>query len=136
AIYSSPPCDFPQPREAEAFTRHRSPTVLRAIAPIRFPVNPRRRGSKARADLQIKHQTSEIKSANGRIDLLAPAPLKLVRVPRSLAATPAALPSMSLFPKLHSASRLNPSMSLASLRLHSPWRTSARPSASYFIIAL
>jgi len=55
---------------------------------------------------KIKHQTSDIKSANGRIDLLAPAPLKLVRVPRSLAATPAALPSMSLFPKLHSASRL------------------------------
>ena len=127
AIYSSPPCDFPQPREAEAFTRHRSPTVLRAIAPIRFPVNPRRRGSKARADLQIKHQTSDIKSANGRIDLLALAALKLAPSPtRSL--LPSQFHLLCRFPqKLHSASRLNPSMSLASLRLHSPWRTSARP---------
>src|SRR5437868_8083061 len=67
---------------------------------------------------------SAVRSANGRIDLLVPAPLKLApSLTRSL------LPSQFYLlcrcsQKLHSTSRLNPSMSLASLRLHSPWRRS------------
>src|SRR5204862_4095017 len=58
AIYSDPPFDFLQPREAEAFTLHRSPTVLRAIAPIRFPVNLHRRGLKGAS--RPSNQTSNI----------------------------------------------------------------------------
>ena len=61
AIYSDPPFDFLQPREAEAFTLHRSPTVLRAIPPIRFPVNPHRRRAQRREptfESNIKHPTS------------------------------------------------------------------------------
>src|SRR4029077_17453244 len=31
-IYSESSLNFPQPRQAEAFTQHRSPTIVRAIA--------------------------------------------------------------------------------------------------------
>src|SRR6266850_5340964 len=54
-----------------------------------------------------------------RFDSCAPAHLKLVRVPRSLAATLAAWPSMSLFPKAPFDLSVCPSMLLASPRLHS-----------------
>jgi hypothetical protein len=48
AIYSGPSCNFHQPRAqltrrgGRTFfgvTRHRSPTILRATAPIRLPAN-------------------------------------------------------------------------------------------------
>ena len=39
AIYSDPSCNFPQPRQADGLTQHRSPTILRAMAPIRLPAN-------------------------------------------------------------------------------------------------
>jgi hypothetical protein len=47
-------------------------------------------------------------SVEGRTDLLAPAYLKLLRFPARSPLPIATLPSMSLFPKLHSAFRLNP----------------------------
>ena len=34
AIYSESSCNFPQPRQAEAFTQHRSHNIVRAIAVI------------------------------------------------------------------------------------------------------